>query len=105
MGNRALLHSRESRTQQRRRVFFEHRDDPGGHANRFGAPWMPRAKFLMCWSRPGGTSWAALKLMRKLPTKYRFVRDKLVTDDLRSYAAAAAGDGLVGAYPTRGTVI
>src|SRR4030088_453611 len=22
----------------------------------FGAPWMPRAKFLMCWSRAGGTS-------------------------------------------------
>jgi putative transposase len=21
-----------------------------------GVPWMPRAKFLMCWSRPGGTS-------------------------------------------------
>ncbi len=28
MGNRALFHSRKSRTQQRRRVFFEHRDDP-----------------------------------------------------------------------------
>ena len=22
----------------------------------FGAPWMPRAKCLMCWSRAGGTS-------------------------------------------------
>ena len=32
---------------------------------------------------------AALKLMRKLLTKYGFVPDKLVTDDLRSYAAAA----------------
>ena len=32
---------------------------------------------------------AALKLMRKLLKKYGFVPDKLVTDDLRSYAAAA----------------
>jgi putative transposase len=31
---------------------------------------------------------AALKLMRKLLKKYGFVPDKLVTDDLRSYAAA-----------------
>ena len=22
----------------------------------FGAPWMPRARSSMCWSRPGGTS-------------------------------------------------
>src|SRR3977135_2852649 len=33
--------------------------------------------------------WAALKLMRKLLKKYGFVPDKLVTDVLRSYAAAA----------------
>jgi putative transposase len=32
---------------------------------------------------------AALKLMRKLLKKCAFVPDKLVTDDLRSYAAAA----------------
>ena len=32
---------------------------------------------------------AALKLMRKLLKKYGFVHDKLVTDDLRSYGAAA----------------
>ena len=32
---------------------------------------------------------AALKLMRKLLKKYAFVPDRLVTDDLRSYAAAA----------------
>ena len=31
---------------------------------------------------------AALKLMRKLLKKYGFVPDKLVTDDLRSYAAS-----------------
>ena len=33
---------------------------------------------------------AALKLMRKLLKKYGFVPDKLVTDDLRSYGAAAS---------------
>jgi putative transposase len=32
---------------------------------------------------------AALKLMRKLLKKYGFVPDKFITDDLRSYAAAA----------------
>ena len=32
---------------------------------------------------------AALKLMRKLLKKYGFVPDKLVTDELRYYAAAA----------------
>ena len=37
---------------------------------------------------------AALKLMRKLLKKYAFVPDRLVTDDLRSYAAAAHALGL-----------
>ena len=37
---------------------------------------------------------AALKLMRKLLKKYGFVPDKLVTDDLRSYSAAASDLGL-----------
>ena len=37
---------------------------------------------------------AALKLMRKLLKKYGFVPDKLVTDDLRSYAAAAHDLGI-----------
>ena len=37
---------------------------------------------------------AALKLMRKLLKKYGFVPDKLVTDDLRSYAAAARDLGI-----------
>ena len=37
---------------------------------------------------------AALKLMRKLLKKYGFVPDKLVTDDLRSYGAAANDLGL-----------
>ena len=37
---------------------------------------------------------AALKLMRKLLKKYCFVPDKLITDDLRSYAAAASDLGI-----------
>jgi putative transposase len=37
---------------------------------------------------------AALKLMRKLLKKYGFVPDKLVTDDLKSYAAAANDLGI-----------
>ena len=37
---------------------------------------------------------AALKLMRKLLKKYGFVPEKLVTDDLRSYAAAASDLGI-----------
>jgi putative transposase len=37
---------------------------------------------------------AALKLMRKLAKKYGFVPDKLVTDDLRSYGAAASDLGI-----------
>jgi len=37
---------------------------------------------------------AALKLMRKLLKKYGFVPDKLVTDDLRSYSAAARDLGI-----------
>ena len=36
----------------------------------------------------------ALKLMRKLLKKYGFVPDKLVTDDLGSYAAAASDLGI-----------
>jgi putative transposase len=37
---------------------------------------------------------AALKLMRKLLKKYAFVPEQLVTDDLRSYGAAARALGL-----------
>ena len=37
---------------------------------------------------------SALKLMRKLLKKMRFVPDKLVTDDLRSYGAAARDLGI-----------
>jgi putative transposase len=37
---------------------------------------------------------AALKLMRKLLKKYAFVPDKLITDELRSYAAAASHLGI-----------
>ena len=37
---------------------------------------------------------AALKLMRKLLKKYGFVADRLVTDDLRAYRAAADDLGI-----------
>jgi putative transposase len=37
---------------------------------------------------------AALKLMRKLLKKYAFAPDRLVTDDLRSYAPAARDLGI-----------
>jgi putative transposase len=37
---------------------------------------------------------AALKLMRKLLRKYGFVPDRLITDDLRSYGAAAHDLGI-----------
>jgi len=37
---------------------------------------------------------AALKLMRKLPKKYAFAPERLVTDDLRSYGSAARELGL-----------
>src|ERR1700693_732682 len=37
---------------------------------------------------------AALKLMRKLLKKYGFVPERLVTDDLRSYSAAARDLGI-----------
>ena len=37
---------------------------------------------------------AALKLMRKLLKKYGFMPDKMVTDDLRSYGAAAREPGI-----------
>jgi putative transposase len=37
---------------------------------------------------------AALKLMRKLLRKYSFVPDRLITDDLRSYGAAAHDLGI-----------
>ncbi len=39
--------------------------------------------------------WAALKMVRKLLRKYGFVPDKLVTNELRSYAAAASHLGIV----------
>jgi putative transposase len=37
---------------------------------------------------------AALKLMRKLLKKYAFVRERLVTDELQSYGAAARDLGI-----------
>src|SRR5208283_2823869 len=41
---------------------------------------------------------AALKLMRKLLKKYAFVPERLVTDDLRSYRAAARELGIEGRH-------
>ena len=41
-----------------------------------------------------GNKRIALKLMRKMLKKYGFVPDKLVTDDPRSYAAAASDLGM-----------
>ena len=37
---------------------------------------------------------AALKLMHKLLKKYGFVRDRLITDGLRSYGTAARNLGI-----------
>jgi putative transposase len=37
---------------------------------------------------------AALKLMRKLLKKYSFLPDRMITDDLRSYSAAARDLGI-----------
>ena len=37
---------------------------------------------------------AALKLMRKLLKKYGFIPDRMITDDLRSYGAAARDLGI-----------
>src|ERR1700704_4743671 len=55
---------------------------------------MPKARSSTCWSNRKGTNGAALKLMRKLQKKYGFVPDKLVTNDLRSYGAAASDLGI-----------
>jgi putative transposase len=41
---------------------------------------------------------AALKLMRKLLKKYGFVPDRMITDDLRSYGAAARDLGIESRY-------
>jgi len=48
----------------------------------------------MCWSSPSETQRAAPKLMRKLLKKYAFAPQRLVTDDLRSYSAAAQELGI-----------
>jgi transposase-like protein len=57
-----------------------------------GAPSTPRVLDVLIQSRRNKR--AALKLMRKLLKKYGFVPDKLVTDDLRSYTAAASELGI-----------
>src|SRR5271169_6716595 len=55
---------------------------------------MPRAKCFDVLVQSRKNKRAALKLMRKLLKKYGFVPDKLVTDDLRSYGAAASALGI-----------
>ena len=46
----------------------------------------------------GRNKQAALRLMRKLLKKYGFVPDWLITDDLRSYGAAACDLGIEGRH-------
>ena len=48
----------------------------------------------MGWSSPSETGMAALIRMRKLLKKYAFAPERLVTDDLRSYSAAAQDLGI-----------
>ena len=48
--------------------------------------------------QPRRNKHAALKLMRKLLKKYAFVPERLVTDDLRSYSAAARDLGIEGRH-------
>ena len=59
-----------------------------------GAPSMPRAEILDVLVQSKRDKHAALKLMRKLLKKYGFVPDRLITDDLRSYGAAARELGI-----------
>jgi hypothetical protein len=58
----------------------------GGSIARFAA--------MRQWDRVYDRDTAALKLMRKPLKKCGFVPDKLVTDDLKSYAAAASDLGV-----------
>ena len=44
--------------------------------------------------QPKRNKYAALKLMRRLLKKYGFVPDQVITDDLRSYVAAAHDLGI-----------
>src|SRR3982751_2255168 len=58
----------------------------------YGAPSMPKVLDVVIQSKRDKR--AALKLLRNLLKKMAFVPDKLVTDDLRSYGAAARELGL-----------
>src|ERR1700761_7433627 len=59
-----------------------------------GPPSTRRARFWMCWSSSKRNKHAALKLMRKLLKKYAIVPERMITDDLRSYGAAARNLGI-----------
>jgi hypothetical protein len=58
----------------------------------YGAPSTPRAKSSTFQKQTDKR--AALKLMRKLLKKMGFTPERLVTDDLRSYGAAARDLGI-----------
>src|SRR5215472_13957286 len=53
-----------------------------------GGPPTTRARSLTCWFSADATPGGALRLMRKLLKKQGFAPKLLVTDKLRSYAAA-----------------
>ncbi len=59
-----------------------------------GALLTPRPEVLDVLVQSKRNKPAALKLMRKLLKKYTFVPERLVTDDLRSYGAAARDLGI-----------
>jgi putative transposase len=58
-----------------------------------GVPWI-EGEVLDVLVQTRRNKRAALKLMRRLLKKYGFVPDKLDTDNLRSYAAAASDLGI-----------
>ena len=60
----------------------------------YGGGWTPRARRQTFWSQSRRNKHAALKLMRELLKKYGVMPDKIVTDDLRSHAAAALELGI-----------
>ena len=65
-----------------------------------GAPSMAKERVLDVLVQTKRNKAAALKLMRKLLKKYGFVPQILVTDDLRSYHAAARDLGIENRHRT-----
>ena len=60
----------------------------------YGVPSMAKGEVLDILVQTKRNKAAALKLMRKLLKKYGFLPESLVTDDLRSYCAAAHDLGI-----------